>query len=171
MHGVVGRDVSTDVCILFAGGACSPLALVVGGLIDIVSFNKNGLASTLFNVQTFTTSLNIIYKIVEIPEKKMHSFVQVFNLKNTWELETNGMALHYIAYSREYTGNVDQGLNVTAKRIGKEGNPYDVHIFKTSNSVYFKTAKLGGNVFFIGSNIRVTAVESLPEDAEEVNVF
>ena len=145
--------------------------MVVGGLIDIVSFNKNGLASTFFNVQTFTTSLNIIYKIVEISEQKMHSFVQVFNIKNTWELETNGMALHYIAYSREYTGNVDQGLNVTAKRIGKEGNPYDVHIFKTSNSVYFKTAKLGGYVFFIGSNIRVTSVESLPENAEEVDVF
>ena len=144
---------------------------VVGGLIDIVSFNKNGLASTLFNVQEFAGSLNIIYKIAEIPEQKMQSFVQVFNIRNTGELETNGMALHYIAYSREIFGNVDKGLKVTAKRIGKEGNPYDVHIFKTSNSVYFKTAKLGGNVFFIGSNIRVTSVESLPEDAEEVDVF
>ena len=101
----------------------------------------------------------------------MQSFVQVFNIRNTGELETNGMALHYIAYSREIFGNVDKELKVTAKRIGQEGNPYDVHIFKTSNSIYFKTAKLGGNVFFIGSNIRVTAVESLPEDAEEVDVF
>ena len=145
--------------------------MVVGGLIDIVSFNKNGLASTFFNVQEFSGSLNIIYKIAEIPERKMQSFVQVFNIRNTGELETNGMALHYIAYVRETSGNVNQRLKVTAKRIGKEGNPYDVHIFKTSNSVYFKTAKLGGHVFFIGSNIRVTAVESLPEDAEEVNVF
>ena len=138
----------------------------MAGAIGPVSFNKEGLADTYFNVQHFDATLNRIFRIIDSPDKYL-SFIQVLNVRNTSELETNGMAIHYIAYSKD----INIGFYVSAKRIGKEGNPYGIQIFKTGTSIYYKTTKLGGHLFFIGSNIKVVEVNSIPEGAEEVTVY
>ena len=93
-------------------------------------------------------------------------FTQVINIKNSNELKTNGLSIHYIATSIN-----DDGKLVSAKRIDKGTNPYGVMIYTDNDYVYFKTTKLGGWIYFIGCNVKVEPVESLPQEAREVKVF
>ena len=141
----------------------SDLVSVLGGLLPEASYNTSGFADELFNVQTVDASLNIIYKFMQINKI---SFTQVINIRNTNELETNGLSIHYIATSI----NNDEKL-VSAKRIDKGTNPYGVMIYADNDYVYFKTTKLGGSIYFIGCNVKVESVESLPQEAREVKVF
>lgn len=94
------------------------------------------------------------------------SFTQVINIRNTNELKTKGLSIHYIATA------INAGeRNVSAKRIDKGDNPYGVMIYADNDYVYFKTTKLGGSIYFIGCNVKVESVESLPQEAREVQVF
>ncbi len=136
---------------------------VLGGLLPEASYNTSGFADELFNVQIVDASLNIIYKFMQINKI---SFTQVINIRNTNELETNGLSIHYIATSI----NNDEKL-VSAKRIDKGTNPYGVMIYTDNDYVYFKTTKLGGSIYFIGCNVKVESVKSLPQEAREVKVF
>ena len=136
---------------------------VLGGLLPEASYNTSGFADELFNVQTVSASLNIIYKFMQINKT---FFTQVINIRNTSELEQKGLSIHYIAASI----NNDEKL-VSAKRIDKGDNPYGVMIYTDNDYVYFKTTKLGGSIYFIGCNVKVEPVESLPQEAREVQVF
>lgn len=117
----------------------------------------------LFNIQTVDASLNIIYKVMKISKI---SFIQVINIRNMNELERKGISIHYIA-----TSIYNSDKNVSAKRIDKGDNPYGVMIYTDNDYVYFKTTKLGGTIYFIGCNVKVESVESLPQGAREVEVF
>ena len=103
----------------------------LGGLLP--AYNTSGFADELFNVQTVDASLNIIYKFMQI--NKIF-FTQVINIRNTNELETKGLSIHYIATS---INNGDK--LVSAKRIDKGDNPYGVMIYTDNDYVYFKTTK------------------------------
>ena len=135
----------------------------LGGLLPEASYNTSGFADELFNVQTVSASLNIIYKFMQINKTV---FTQVINIRNTNELVTNGLSIHYIA-----TAITDGNKGVSAKRIDKGDNPYGVMIYTDNDYVYFKTTKLGGSIYFIGCNVKVESVESLPQEAREVKVF
>ena len=129
----------------------------------MASYNTSGFADKLFNVQTVDASLNIIYKFMKI--NKIF-FTQVINIRNTDELERNGLCIHYIA-----TSISDGDKLVSAKRIDKGDNPYGVMIYTDNDYVYFKTTRLGGSIYFIGCNVKVESVGSLPQGAREVRVF
>ena len=135
----------------------------LGGLLPEASYNTSGFADELFNVQTVSISLNIIYKFMQINKT---FFTQVINIRNTNELDGNGLSIHYIA-----TTITDGNKGVSAKRIDKGDNPYGVMIYTDNDYVYFKTTKLGGSIYFIGCNVKVESVESLPQEAREVQVF
>ena len=145
---------------------------VVGGLIPVVSYEKYGLADNLFNLQSFKSCLNIVYKVCSFKNHTGENdtptnFIRVINLQNNTDISINTSEIHLIAASFN-----NGAIYASAKRIDKDGhNLYGVKIFKDKDSLYFKTTKIGGHIYFIGSNIKVTAVESLPEDAEEVDVF
>lgn len=132
-------------------------------LLPEASYNTSGFADELFNVQTVDASLNIIYKFMKI--NKIF-FTQVINIRNTDELERNGLCIHYIA-----TSISDGDKLVSAKRIDKGDNPYGVMIYTDNDYVYFKTTRLGGSIYFIGCNVKVESVGSLPQGAREVRVF
>ena len=136
---------------------------LLGELLPVASYNTSGFADELFNVQTISASLNIIYKFMQINKT---FFTQVINIRNTNELEENGLSIHYIA-----TAITDGIKGVSAKRIDKGDNPYGVMIYTDNDYVYFKTTKLGGWIYFIGCNVKVESVESLPQEAREVKVF
>lgn len=135
----------------------------LGGLLPEASYKTSGFADELFNVQTVNASLNIIYKFMQINKT---FFTQVINIRNAKELELKGISIHYIATS------IDNGDKyVSAKRIDKGDNPYGVMIYTDNDYVYFKTTKIGGIIYFIGCNVKVESVESLPQEAREVQVF
>lgn len=167
MHGVVGRDVSTDVCILFAGGACSPLALVVGGLIPAATISKSGLLSSKDKACMMTSYI--------ISHSKLY---EVLRFEKTWERNIAYIVFPNSSNTSEYiiTGLLSNNsskpsVSVFVRRTNSDSNSVRFYLKEKTVYVYSFISGFLGNALMASS----TGIEKIgditPDDTyEEIQV-
>ena len=129
----------------------------------VASYNKNGFANKLLNIQSINATLNKTFFIADITNTRDReaSFLGVIQISNSSEITSGKMSFIHIGY-------VNLSNKIFAYGIKeKTGNPFNFKFYTQGAKLYYQVNSIGGFAFFLGANVKVSET-TLPEDAVEI---